>query len=79
VIGRFKQQFASGDKLDALQPTRWALFIRTDGREEVEFFEIRQNDTSIWFAKGIPFTLGESELHTLGSKTEADYIVARID
>jgi hypothetical protein len=72
MTGWFKQLFASGDKTEGSKLTRWALLIRTESGKDVEFFEIRQNDASIWFAKGLPFTMGESELKTLATKIEAD-------
>jgi hypothetical protein len=72
MIDWLRRLLASSEKAEPLQPTRWALFVRKERGKEVEFFEIRQNDVSVWIAKGAPFTMGETELATLSSKTEAD-------
>lgn len=58
-------------------PTNWALLIKSNDSDCIEFIEIRQNACTIWSARGAPFTMGETELSEFQSNSEAEHFFNR--
>lgn len=51
--------------------THWALFVKANDGDPTEFFEIRRNGSSVWFAQGKPLTMGESDFREFPSEEDA--------
>lgn len=58
--------------------THWALFVKADDGDPTEFFEIRKNGSSVWFAQGKPLTMGESDFQELPCEEDAFQLWERL-
>jgi len=75
MLNKIKSMFGGNARAGAASSTDWALLVRSEGSDAIEFIEIRQNACAAWSARGAPYTLGTKELKEFPNAAEAEAFV----